>query len=342
MQDVSSDAVTSDGSQDSITSCQFSADDIGDPIAADYDECLGYLGDPPPPPVATQTCISYVWVLTGWESCSDGIQTQPFGCQSNDGGTIATVDDADCIDEGPKPDPITQSCSVSDTGQTDCYNSVGIIVCPSPGEAYYGQDANYTISPPSYTKLDENGEETVSDWIMVKDNVTGLIWEVKTDDGTIHHQEDKYIFDDAQSVFIADLNINTFGGYDNWRMPTLNELVSIVDYGTDAPNINAEYFSNTMSWYYWSSITVPGTFDNMAWSLDFRYGIRGIIWRTEALHVRAVSGENPTQDFTDNGDGTITDNNSGLMWAQDTADTDGDGDVDEDGDDEINWQGALA
>lgn len=68
---------------------------------------------------------------------------------------------------------------VPDTGQTKCYGDAHkeIIPCPKPGERFYGQDGNYSINPMSYTKLN-NGE-------MVKDNVTGLIWENKQDmDGT--------------------------------------------------------------------------------------------------------------------------------------------------------------
>ena len=59
---------------------------------------------------------------------------------------------------------------------------------PSTGEdTFYGQDANYNINPPSYVKLDENGNDlpySSSDWVMVQDVVTGLIWEVKTDNKT--------------------------------------------------------------------------------------------------------------------------------------------------------------
>jgi len=72
---------------------------------------------------------------------------------------------------------------VPDTGQTKCYDDQGNeITCPAPGEVFYGQDGNYTINPPSYTKLDAQGNDLsddVTEWVMVRDNVTGLIWEVK-------------------------------------------------------------------------------------------------------------------------------------------------------------------
>jgi len=64
-------------------------------------------------------------------------------------------------------------CTISDTGQTKCYDDEWneINPCPSPGQPFYGQDANYTpCNPHSYTLL--------AGGIMVQDNVTGLIWEV--------------------------------------------------------------------------------------------------------------------------------------------------------------------
>ena len=59
---------------------------------------------------------------------------------------------------------------VPDTGQTTCYDVSGnVITCPSPGQPFYGQDGNYTINPPSYTKLDGNGNalgDSATFWVM--------------------------------------------------------------------------------------------------------------------------------------------------------------------------------
>ena len=89
----------------------------------------------------------------------------------------------------PIPNP------VPDTGQTWSYTDT------------FGEDSDYTINPPSYTKLDAQGNallDSASSWSMVKDNVTKLIWEGKTDDGSIHDKDNTYNWDDAQSVFIAN------------------------------------------------------------------------------------------------------------------------------------------
>jgi len=87
---------------------------------------------------------------------------------------------------------IAPAGSLPDTGQTKCYNDTEEIPCPQPGEPFYGQAAQYTINPPSYTKLDSqrnNLSDEATEWSMVRDNVTGLIWEIKTDDGSIHDSD---------------------------------------------------------------------------------------------------------------------------------------------------------
>jgi hypothetical protein len=149
-----------------------------------------------------------------------------------------------------------------DTGQTKCYNNTEEIPCPNPGEDFYGQDGSYLINPPSYTKLDANGNDLSDDatkWVMVRDNVTQLIWEVKTDDGSIHDKDDTYSWQNAQNVFVAALNTEKFGGYSDWRMPDFKELTSITDLEKFGPAIDTGFFPNTVSpnamSYYWSSTT---------------------------------------------------------------------------------------
>ena len=77
---------------------------------------------------------------------------------------------------------------VPDTGQTQSYTDT------------FGEDSDYLINPPSYTKLDAQGNElsdSAASWVMVRDNVTGLIWEVKTDDGSIHDKDNEYTWYDS-------------------------------------------------------------------------------------------------------------------------------------------------
>jgi hypothetical protein len=203
---------------------------------------------------------------------------------------------------------------VPDTGQTKCYDVAGnVIACPSPGQPLYGQDANNTINPMSYTKLDGSGNallDSAESWVMVRDNVTGLIWEVKNDkNGTTDynnpHDADNYYTwynpndpypgyrgsTDTQD-FIDALNSDHFGGYSDWRLPSIKELDSIVnlDIPYPGPAINTAYFPNTVPAYYWSSTNLAAVPPHCAWGVAFDYGFDGYLYKFYGYHVRAVRG----------------------------------------------------
>jgi len=233
--------------------------------------------------------------------------------------------------------------SLPDTGQTRCYDDSQEITCPSPSEGFYGQDANYApCNPQSYTKLDLNGNDLPDDapwpWAMVRDDVTGLIWEVKeSKDGTQnynnpHDADNRYTWYDGSfgkpgtgtdtEDFINAHNSAQFGGYNDWRLPTIKELSLIIDSDIPepGPTINTDYFPNTgLSFYYWSSNIFP--WHESAWAVYFGNGGVGHSNAnfTDYYYARAVRGGQSTNNFTDNLDGTVSDTSTGLMWQQATA-----------------------
>ncbi len=238
------------------------------------------------------------------EVCDDGID--------NDGDGI---NDEACL---------LGNSFVSDTGQTRCYDTIYFLYpCPSPGEDFYGQDACYaTISSP-FTRLDAGGFPLTKDalnWAMVRDNLTGLIWEVKTEDGTIHDKNLVSDWDRAGDAFMAQLNDENFGGFSDWRLPTIKELNSIANFIGRSPAINTDFFPNTIDASYWSA-TMNAADASSAWSLDFDDG--GIVKndKQKNFSVRAVRGIGSSPIYTDNGDGTVTvtENGKHLMWARDSS-----------------------
>lgn len=231
---------------------------------------------------------------------------------------------------------------VPDTGQTACYDDVGnVITCPSPGQPFYGQDTNYFINPMSYTKLDGSGNalpNSASSWSMVRDNVTGLIWETKTNKDNIPNYNDPHDADNTYAwyepndpyrgtsgngtdtkAFIDALNNAKFGGYSDWRLPTIKEIDTIVnlDIPHPGPTINTDYFPNTVSFSYWTSTI---NVDNMycAWSVDFYNCFDNVTYKGNFEHVRAVRGDQQVAGFVDNFNGTVTDLSTGLMWQKET------------------------
>ncbi len=89
---------------------------------------------------------------------------------------------------GYRPDEMLRCCS-----------------CPSPGQALYGQDANYhSIYPMSFTKLDGSGNalpDSAKSWVTVKDNVTGLVWEMKTNKDRVKNYNDPHDADNTYTWY---------------------------------------------------------------------------------------------------------------------------------------------
>ncbi len=140
---------------------------------------------------------------------------------------------------------LTSNYPVVDTGQTSCYDSSNVIACPAAGQAFAGQDAQQAGNQPSFT---DNGDGTISD------NVTGLMWQKSADmdgDGDID-TADKLTYDQT----LAGAATMSLAGYDDWRLPTIKELYSLIDFrgvdpsgwwnGSDTsslvPFIDSEYF----------------------------------------------------------------------------------------------------
>ena len=131
--------------------------------------------------------------------------------------------------------------------------------------------------------------------------------------------------------FINVLNAEGFGGYRDWRLPTFRELQSITNLEKrERPAINIEYFPNAES-YYWSSTTISvNTYVAfMAWSGD---GGDYFDYKASDYRVRAVrGGQTGTLDpLVLNGDGTVTDVSTGLMWQQAGTES------------EIAWESAIS
>ena len=183
---------------------------------------------------------------------------------------------------------------------------------------------------------------------MVKDNVTGLIWEKKTDDGTIHDKDNTYYWYDSNpwtnggnagfagggantEEFIKDLNDANFGGYTDWRLPTIKELAYLVNSSipNPGPTIDTTYFPDTSATFYWSATTLADDAYS-AWGIGFDYGYDDSNGKNVRACVRAVRGEPLMAAYVDNGNGTVTDTSTDLTWQKDTPE------------DIVNWEQALA
>lgn len=228
------------------------------------------------------------------------------------------------------------------TKQTTFYNNSVEMSAPTSGTAFYGQNANYPGNTPNY-KNNQDG--------TIIDMVTGLMWAQSPDtngDGLLDYT-DKVTYDEA----VSGATSFNLGGYDDWRLPTIKELYSLIQFtgldpsgydgsSTDGlvPFIDTNFFGFMYgdekageriidSQYATSSIYVGTTMggNTTMFGVNFADGrIKGYPAGTtpgpqgeKVYFVHYVRGNNDygQNDFTDNGDGTITDNATGLMWMQD-------------------------
>ena len=157
--------------------------------------------------------------------------------------------------------------------------------------------ATESLKPPSkYSKLDSNGKQlpdSAQSWVMVLDNQTNLIWEVKQNkDGVKDYDnpndaDNTYTWDESNHKFINALNAAHLGGFSDWRLPSLKELKTLVDSNRKNPAISADYFPNTQSSLYWTSTTYASSM-NTVWCVNFFFGLDQFTGKHNACYVRAV------------------------------------------------------
>jgi len=214
---------------------------------------------------------------------------------------------------------------ISDTGQEKSADGVD------------GDDGDYLINPPSFTKLDQFGAalpDTAQSWTMVRDNVTGLIWEIKTDDGSFRDKDNTYYWydsnpetnegkagnDDVMNTenYISQLNEYRLGCHNDWRMPTLSELATLINFGKTSPSAFQDYFPHMQALYYWSS-TSYSAYPSHAICIDFSIGKDQYQDKDNKRHyVRAVLGlkrSGQEKRYIEKSGNIIVDTHTGLIWA---------------------------
>lgn len=177
-----------------------------------------------------------------------------------------------------------------DTGQTTRYTKS------------FGEDSDFTGSSPAYQ---DNKDGTVTDL------VTGLVWQ-RVDGGEMTWEKAKEY---AKSLRLA--------GKQDWRLPNSNELLSLMNHGLHGPAMDTTVFPHLEARYWWTG-TAKVDDPSKVWLVNTGGGI-GAHAKTETIssggdrpvHIRCVRGTSrlgsgPT--LKDNGDGTVTDQRTGLVW----------------------------
>lgn len=192
---------------------------------------------------------------------------------------------------------------IPDTGQTVQY-AVG-------DDADYGWDADENDDDDGhaglkYTKLDAAGDPlppTALTWDFVRDERTGLVVKPNMPAAT---------WDDAMA------NSSAYNGLGlSWRLPTIKEYVYLIDYSRSSGFVFDEMIGyNGVGWDPWSS-TVNADNPSLAWVIERNDGYTDYsAYKVDERPYFIVSGQELANAFIDNGDGTITDANTGYMWTK--------------------------
>jgi len=152
---------------------------------------------------------------------------------------------------------------------------------------------------------------SASEWTCVQDKVTGLIWEVKSDDGGLRDKNNTYSWYNPDSSsnggdegtadggncsdtgrcdtqrYLQAVNLTRLCDADDWRVPSRDELHSIVDYSRRIPAVDIDYFPHMQSGSYWSSSPAANDSDG-AWDLHYGHGRSRILSKLDNGHLRLV------------------------------------------------------
>ncbi len=219
------------------------------------------------------------------------------------------------------------SYPIVDTGQTSHFDNMGSASASSVATDYPGQDADYQGNQAQYR---DNGDGTVTDL------VTGLMWEKSWHDAS------------WQAAMDGAASAET-GGYSDWRVPTIKELYSLINFSgnqgrgnpsSSMPPADAAPFIDTSAFdfaypesgryidvQFVTSSLYTGTVMNgqqCFFGVNFADGRikcyptstsrhAGGEWQVRYVRGNAEYGHN---SFADNGDDTITDTATGLMWTR--------------------------
>ena len=262
----------------------------------------------------------------------------------------------------PQPLPAV-TYRLNDTGITasQCYQADdSLVACDSAGalalsdaqDGMVGRDVDVSSSGDGKLGFSFIGLAGGCVW----DAVTGLMWEVKTTDGGLRDSAKVYTnYDDTLAAqkrgpgwewltptqaeidaptnsvgFAASVNAQRLCGYADWRVPTIDELQSIVDYGAGGAAVDADWFPGTQAAAYWTATSIVDTINTDYFGIHHFTDYAGAVApggvyasgvnegvRDSLHHVRLVRAGPPptTPRFTVAADGQeVTDELTGLVW----------------------------
>ncbi len=161
-----------------------------------------------------------------------------------------------------------------------------------------------------YVLVDINGQTTTTNARCATATDSGLTWELKTDDESVHDKDNLYrwggigakpdgaeqtgkIFFDDWNELLTATRREKLCGFDDWRVPTIDELKTLISNNGQAPQIDTSVFSQTLATPYWS-VSTYSQYPEHAQTVDFASGASNYYngFRGDRLPVRLVRSNN--------------------------------------------------
>ncbi len=228
----------------------------------------------------------------------------------------------------PTPAPAFDLSAISDTGQIQCWTGAGVVTaCLGTG-----QDGEFPNTPRarSFTGPTQHPQYTTN--YTTLDNVRGLVWKScpEGQSGLTCAAGATNAIDWNTAALAggpgscSDLNAqnggNGYAGRTNWRIPEAKELLSLYHYSNAPTHMENAQFPNTNTANLYMTNTTDPLNVAMIWVVDFLtigLPMQPFVKVGGNAFLRCVSG-NPTPAFSfiDNGNGTVTDQNTKLLWSK--------------------------
>jgi|GEM_PF-1062186 len=296
-------------------------------------------------PGGANPCASLTPTLASGASCTVNVIFAPSSTgEKNATLLITTNGNGSAILEAALSG--TVATPLFQTGQTTCYDATGATISCTGTRQDGDLKTGKGWPNPRFT---DNGDQTVTD------KLTGLIWSKDANSAAGTKSWQKAL------DYIKTLNSQNYLGYNDWRLPNIKELKSLVNPGESSPAtwLNLQEFLNVRANFYWSS-TTHADYKYSAWHVNMADGEMSQVNKTVDYYVWPVrsgqldtltlartgqttcydesgaavacsgtgqDGETqagaswPNPRFSDNSDQTVTDNLTSLVWCKYAAGT---------------------
>lgn len=193
--------------------------------------------------------------------------------------------------------------------------AAGFLICLSTTLAWSPE----TVASDRFIRLNDQGNPITGpakashrSWSCVMDKKTGLIWEVKSQNPGLHYRFNTYSWFNPDirhngglagfpggpgcrtqpcdtGRFVEMVNKTGWCNAHDWRLPSREELRSLVDYHSHerGPTLDHLTFPNTTTQFYWSAESSASN-PNEAWGIGFAYGFDYAYYKNNRAHVRLV------------------------------------------------------